>query len=215
MFLDFNSINIIGGERNMKNIITISGNLGSGKSTVGELLAKRFGLTTYASGDLMRMIAQKHHMTINEFNDYLKHHKEVDYLIDQEAMHLAKQEDCLLFVSRMAWYFIPDSFKVYLYVEEQEGARRILQDQKRSSEHYENYQKALEGVCTRFEKSRMRFLDTYQVDITDPKHYDLYLDTTCLSISEVEEIISQQYLDFVNRKEKVYAKEFDYNRNKN
>ena len=215
MFLDFNSINIIGGERNMKNIITISGNLGSGKSTVGELLAKRFGLTIYASGDLMRMIAQKHHMIINEFNDYLKLHREIDRLIDQEAMDLAEKEDYLLFVSRMAWYFIPTSFKVYLYVDEQEGAKRILQDQDRNSEHYENYQKALEGVYTRFEKSRIRFLDVYQVDIADPKHYDLYLDTTHLSISEVEEIISQQYLDFVNRKEKVYAKAFSYNRNKN
>ena len=61
----------------------------------------------------------------------------------------------------------------------------------------------------------MRFLDVYQVDITDPKHYDLYLDTTHLSISEVEEIISQQYLDYVNRKEKVYAKVLNYNRKKN
>ncbi len=199
----------------MKNIITISGNLGSGKSTVGKLLAKRFDFTVYASGDLMRMIAQKHNMTINEFNDYLKLHREIDHLIDQEAMDLAEKEDYLLFVSRMAWYFIPTSFKVYLYVDEQEGAKRILQDEDRNSEHYENYQKALEGVYTRFEKSRMRFLDVYQVDITDPKHYDLYLDTTHLSISEVEEIISQQYLDFVNRKEKVYAKAFNYNRNKN
>ncbi len=199
----------------MKNIITISGNLGSGKSTIGKLLANRFGLTIYASGDLMRTFAQKHQMTINEFNDYLKEHKEVDYLIDQEAMLLSERKDHLLFVSRMAWYFIPDSFKVYLYVEEKEGARRILQDQKRNSEHYENYQKALEGTCTRFEKSRMRFLDIYQVDITNPMYYDLYLDTTHLSIPEVEEIISRCYLDFVNRKEKIYEKQFSYNRNKN
>ena len=93
----------------MKNIITISGNLGSGKSTVGKLLAKRFDFTVYASGDLMRMIAQKHNMSINEFNDYLKLHREIDFLIDQEAMNLAEKNDYLLFVSRMAWYFIPTS----------------------------------------------------------------------------------------------------------
>ena len=38
----------------MKNIITISGNLGSGKSTIGKILSEKLNLDIYASGDVMR-----------------------------------------------------------------------------------------------------------------------------------------------------------------
>jgi cytidylate kinase len=40
-------------------IITIAGTVGSGKSTVGRIIAKRLGLKHYSIGDLMREMAEQ------------------------------------------------------------------------------------------------------------------------------------------------------------
>lgn len=193
---------------NQKTIITISGNLGSGKSTVGKRIANRLSLKDFGTGDLMREVAQRYHMTINEFNEYVKEHPEIDKIIDAEILSLAQTEKNLLLVSRLAWFFIPDSFKVYLYVKEEEGARRIFKDTKRNSEKYKNYHETLQATYTRFENSRLRFIKTYGVDITEKKHYDLYLDTTDMSVQEVENAIIDGYFHHLeNKKEgKVYEK---------
>ena len=124
----------------MKNIITISGNLGSGKSTMGKILSENLNLSVYASGDVMRHLAQKKNMDINEFVEFLSSHKEYDALIDNEVANIAKEKNNLLFVSRMAWYFIPQSFKVFLYVDESVGAERIINDKLRNAEKYLSYE---------------------------------------------------------------------------
>ena len=202
---------------NQQTIITISGNLGSGKSTVGERIAKRLSLRVFGTGDLMREVAQRYNMTINEFNEYVNEHPEIDEIIDEEILTLAQTEKNLLLVSRLAWFFIPDSFKVYLYVKEDEGARRIFKDTKRNSEKYKNYHETLQATYTRFENSRLRFIRTYGVDITEKKHYDLYLDTTAMSVQEVENVIIDAYHHYLEnkRKGKGYDKTICSYQNKN
>lgn len=102
---------------NIKHIITISGNLGSGKSAVSKLLAQELDFKVFAIGDIMRSLAGKKNMDINKFNTYLNNYKKLYSIIDNEVIELGKKEENLIFVSRLAWYFIPDSFKVYLYTE--------------------------------------------------------------------------------------------------
>lgn len=181
----------------MKNIITISGNLGSGKSTIGKILSEKLNLDIYASGDVMRHLAQQKNMDINEFVDFLNSHKEYDALIDNEVVNIATEKNNLLFVSRMAWYFIPQSFKVFLYVDERIGAKRIINDKLRSAENYKNYDDAYNSIKVRFENSRKRFIELYGVDICNPSNYDLYLDTTKLDINDVKEEILKKYYEYM------------------
>lgn len=181
----------------MKNIITISGNLGSGKSTMGKILSENLNLSVYASGDVMRHLAQKKNMDINEFVEFLSSHKEYDALIDNEVANIAKEKNNLLFVSRMAWYFIPQSFKVFLYVDESVGAERIINDKLRNAEKYLSYEEAFNAIKLRFVKSRKRFIELYGVDICDPSNYDLYLDTTNMSIIDVKNVILKSYYEYM------------------
>lgn len=61
----------------MNNIITISGDPGSGKSTVRNALKKYYEgqgkkVILYSVGDIFRDLAEKHGMTVTEFNQFLE-----------------------------------------------------------------------------------------------------------------------------------------------
>lgn len=184
----------------MKEIITISGNLGSGKSTISRILREEFNYEILAIGDLVRDIALKKGMSINEFNEYVKDKPEYDKIIDYQIKETGTNNDKLIFVSRTAWYFLPQSFKIYLYVDEKEGAKRILKDDIRLNEKYENEEEAIKKVHKRFSDSKNRYMKNYGIDITDPNNYDLYIDTTNKTIDEIFNIIKIEYLNYLNQK---------------
>lgn len=184
----------------MKKIITISGNLGSGKSTIGKILCEYLNYKIISVGDIVREIASKKGMTINEFNEYIKDKPNYDKIIDNQTMEYALENDNIIFVSRMAWNFVKESFKIYLYVNEEIGAKRILKDKIRINEKYLTEQEAIENVHSRFENARNRYIKNYGIDITKKEHYDLYLDTTNLTIEEVTDIIYEKYNEYLNPK---------------
>jgi cytidylate kinase len=200
----------------MSKIITISGNLGSGKSTVGALLANALDYEIYSVGDIVRRLASYIGMSINEYNDFIKDKPEYDKKVDDEIVQLALIRENLIFVSRAASFFVPKSFKVFLHVDEMEGAKRIISDKSRIGEHYDGVEDALSNVHKRFESARKRFMENYGIDIKDSSHYDLYLDTTHLSVEEVLRRVIEGYNKYLNlenleREAKKYGKDIKNN----
>ena len=97
--------------------ISITGDLGSGKSTVCRYIKENHGLNVYSIGQIQRSLAQKYNMDILTFNRYMESHPEFDEEIDAELAKIGKRDESMVLDSRMAWHFVPDSFKVYLSVE--------------------------------------------------------------------------------------------------
>jgi cytidylate kinase len=65
--------------------ITLSGNAGTGKSTVGKLLAEKLGCEFVSVGDFSRKFAEKEFgLSINEFQEKCRQQPELDDLIDQK-----------------------------------------------------------------------------------------------------------------------------------
>ena len=62
--------------------IAISGDLGSGKSTIGRLFENRMGFKFHSGGSIFRSLATKYNMTPAEFSKYSEIHPEVDEEID-------------------------------------------------------------------------------------------------------------------------------------
>lgn len=161
------------------NIITISGALGSGKSTIMKMLAMDLGYHTYSTGAAQRKIALKYGVTTLELN----HMADVDPTIDKEIdgvfSSLQNSGKNYIVDSRMAFHFLPDSFKVKLNVSVDEAARRVFNDNTRTSEvKFETLEDAKSVLIARRASEVARFMGTYGVNIDDEKNFDLVVDTT-------------------------------------
>lgn len=178
----------------MKQIISVAGTVGSGKSTICNLLAEKLGYKCYVLGDVMRKLANQNNMDIVEFNNYIKDKKEFDNIVDDMLIQIANNENQVIFSSRTAWHFLPDSFKIYLTVSNEEAANRIYNDKERIFEKtYANVNEAIENVRKRNEMETQRYKEVYGIDVLNKNNYDLYIDTTNMSVEEVMRSIINAY----------------------
>ena len=169
-------------------IISLTGKPGSGKSTVATLLAKKLAMPWYSMGDLRGQMAQERGMTIDELNKLGEKEIFTDKEVDDFQTKLGRSGQSFIMDSRLAWHFIPDSFKIFLDVDASEGARRIFQT-KRADESYVSIEAAAKAVAERIASDAKRYQKYYQVDLTDLSHFDLIIDTTNISAEKVAEQI--------------------------
>lgn len=171
-------------------IITISGDAGSGKSTVAELAAKKLKFRHYSVGDFMRQIAKKRKMTLLQVSKLAETDMTIDEELDDMQAELGKTEDHFVLDSRLGWHFIPKSFKVFLKVDIKEAARRIFKDSKRKGvEENRNEQAAADNIRKRKASELKRYREYYRLNPYEEKNYDLVIDTTKASPEEIAERI--------------------------
>jgi len=174
-------------------IITISGIAGSGKSTVAKELAKKLKYKHYSIGDFMREMAKERKVSLLELSKQAEEDRSIDKELDKKQTRL-KKEDNFVIDSRLGFYFIPKSIKVFLGVELNEAAKRILKE-KREHEQYRDIQESIEKIKTRIKSEDKRYSGYYRVDYHNQKNYDLVIDTTNLKIDEV----LNKILEFLNK----------------
>ncbi|MEK7108246.1 MAG: cytidylate kinase family protein [Patescibacteria group bacterium] len=176
-------------------IITLSGYPGSGKSTVAKLLAAQLGYTRYSMGDLRGKKAQEHSMTIDEWNAHGEQSQETDVPVDEYQRELGKKEDNFIIDGRLSWHFIPHSFKVFLDVDDTEGARRIFEHAKsgarKDEPHYTSPKDVQKWAHERTTSDNRRYQRYYGVAWDTPSNFDLVIDTTHTAPEEV----AQQIID--------------------
>ena len=73
-------------------IITIAGTAGSGKSSVGKLLAKRLNYKHYSMGDLQRNIAEEQGISLLELSKLEEKDRSIDEEVDQRQISLGREE---------------------------------------------------------------------------------------------------------------------------
>jgi CMP/dCMP kinase len=175
-------------------IITISGKPGSGKSTVAKVLAARLGLDHFSAGDFMREMAAERHQTVLELSRDAEDDPGVDLEIDQRTAHLGGERDGFVMDSRLAWYFIPHSLKVFLDVDIAEAARRIFSAKRVTEVENVDVETTMHSTLARQASESTRYHRYYGIDYLDPAHYDLVVDTTGLLADAVVDSIVE-YLE--------------------
>lgn len=186
-----------------KEIITITGTLGSGKSSTADLVAKKLEFNRFSSGDFMRKIALESEISLNDLNKKAEHSIEIDKKIDDAVKEAGKQEKIVI-DSRLAFHWIPNSFKVYLDLPPEIAQNRILNNLKenplrKQSEDSITREEIYKKIISRRESEIKRYKDLYGIDnYTDKNNFDLIIDTNKNNLEQVVEIIVSEYKKWLN-----------------
>lgn len=184
---------------NKKSIITIAGHVGSGKSSTADALAERLGYQRFSSGDFMRAIAEKRNVSIEELNILAQNDETIDRDIDAQNIEAGKKSD-LVIDSRLAYHFIPESFKVFLTLDTNVAAERIwqhMQEKGRKSQSANSVEELIENTEKRYASEKQRYLQYYNLDVTDLSPFDLVIDTETLPLEHVVETIISAYTQWL------------------
>lgn len=176
----------------MPKIISITGDLGSGKSTVSDILCKQLNYEYIYTGKIQREIALKYNMTTLELNKYSETHPEIDEEIDSTFKSLNESTD-LIVDSRLAWFFLPQSFKIFLKTDLTVSADRISGDNKRKNEKYLSKEEAVSKIAARKESENKRYMELYGADCSDLSNFNIVVDTSYITPEQVADIILTEY----------------------
>lgn len=146
--------------------ITITGDIGSGKSTVASKLAEKLGMTIIDSGQLYRKFAAEKNRSVleqNKSNDW-----SIDKEIDSTIEDIGRTQSNVIFVSRLAWHFVPSAIKIYLKVNPIIAAERLI-NASRISEKHSDLNETLEYNRNRKTAELSRYKEMYNID--DPSGY--------------------------------------------
>ena len=97
-----------------KHIITISGNIASGKSEVAKKLSEILEFEVYKASDEFRRLAREQNMSLVEFNKYIESKPEVDKYVDTRTREYVSDKDNMVVDARLGFYLIPGAYKVFL-----------------------------------------------------------------------------------------------------
>jgi cytidylate kinase len=167
---------------NRRHIITLSGKPGSGKSSTADRIAEMLGYTRYSAGESVRTIVHKQKITLEEFNHRAETHAEMDHTIDEKLRELRDHSDIVI-DSRLGFYWIPESFKVYLDLNSDVAIARIFKDSSMnelrsdSGEGSTTMGDVMDQVEERMRNERARFKKLYGVNPYSIEHFDLVIDT--------------------------------------
>lgn len=176
--------------------ISITGDLGSGKSSVSKILSRDLGFPIMSTGSIQREMARKIGVSTVELNELAKKDPEIDKAIDAASLKMNDTEGNYILDSRMAWFFVKNSYKIYLKVSPQIASERIFKDESRNSESYTSLEDAFAQLSLRRNLEVERFIQKYGVDYSDISNYDLVVNTEGLS----PEIIARFIIDAFSRR---------------
>jgi len=161
-------------------IITISGKPGSGKTTVGRLLANMLGYRFISIGDIVGDLASKKETSVLEFERLAEKDENINKKIDQRQKDL-KEKDNIILDSHLGFHFLPNSIKVFLDVDINTGAKRIFKAKRKDEKENISIEKTKENIRKRINSEKRQYKKAYSVELYDPKNFDVIIDTKDLT----------------------------------
>src|SRR6202007_516130 len=161
-------------------IVTIAGSPGSGKSSTAKAVASALGFRHFSSGDFFRQLAVERGESIEAMNISAEVQRDIDLKVDDSLQEIYRTDEKLVIDSRMAWHWMPLSFKVFLVLCPDAAAERIfnqLRKEGRISEDATSVQEVRKSIDRRFASEQKRYAALYGVNPTDPFNFDIVVST--------------------------------------
>ena len=184
--------------------ITITGKLGSGKSTISRILKARHGFELYSTGAIQREIALEHNLSTLEMNQLMARDLSFDHAIDGAVAKISveREGETIIFDSRMAWRFAENSFKVFVTVDPLVAASRVMGSPRGQEEVYSDLEDAKQKLIERGRIENERFKDIYRVDNFDFNNYDLVIDSTNETPEALASLVYDKFQEYCKKKQK-------------
>lgn len=182
-------------------IISITGNPGSGKSTIAKKIAKKLNYKHYYIGKLRRETAKSQGMTLTQYNKLGETDSVTDFEVDKMQKKLGQKKENFVIEGRTSWHFIPHSLKLFLAVNPDEGAKRVFEELKRTDHRNEDkkmnsVQEVFKSHGIREKSDKIRYKKYYNIDCNNKNNFDFVLDTTNLTPQQV----FKKTIDFIKTK---------------
>lgn len=135
-------------------------------------------------------------MSVEAINLAAEEQKEIDYQVDEWLRKMGREDDHFVIDSRLAFHWIPESFKVYLTLDPDTAAGRIfkhMKDAGRVSEDATTVEEVRTSIERRYASEQKRYLDLYNVDPSDTSHFDLVIDTNAHDLPTVIRMVVDAY----------------------
>lgn len=179
-------------------IITITGKPCSGKGTVSKIFCQKYNFEYLCTGDMFRNLAKSYGYT--NVLDFQKDErvKEADNIIDTQTENIGKEKlnENLLIDSRLAWHFIPKSFKVFIDVDWDIAGKRLL-EANRASEKVDNLNTAIEKLKDRWQEENSRYMLLYKTNNLNTSNYNFVISSSDKTPEEIADAIYNEYKKFM------------------
>jgi len=164
-------------------ILTVSGEIGAGKSTVARGLAQLLGLRYLSSGEIFREEARRRGVTLAELGRLAERDPSIDRMIDEAQVAEARAGEIVL-ESRLSGWLVDGDVRVWLRAPLEVRARRVAARDAMTVEA------ALADIETREACERRRYAALYQIDLGDLTRYHLVLDTSLWGPEDITHAIA-------------------------
>ncbi len=167
-------------------IITLSGTIGSGKTTIANEISRQ-NFVHISAGGIMRKMAKERNLSLLDFSAYAEKNFEIDKEIDDLQKLLVEEEvkrgnNCVV-EGRISWFVMKSDIKIFLDADIDVRAKRVTKREKCS------YDDASSGIKNRELSEYKRFKEIYNIDINDLRNYDLCINTSKWDIEGMKKII--------------------------
>jgi len=179
----------------MPKVITISGEPGSGTTTIGQLLSKELNIKMVYIGEIFRELAGVYNMTLSEFGEYAEDNPDIDHELDTRQVEIAKQGDIILEGRLSGWMMKKnkiEAFKILLTADLDTRVQRIM------GREGKDYEQVKAEILKREACEQERYTDFYDADYHDQSYYDLIIDTSELTPDEIVEKIKDAINNYKN-----------------
>jgi predicted cytidylate kinase len=170
--------------------ITISGPIGSGKTTVCNLLSKRLGYTCVVSGNIFREMAKEHKMSLAEFGALCERDMRYDRLLDDRMVEIARDNPDIILEGRLVAYMLEKNgipaLKFFLTADLETRAKRVVEREGKQLET------AMLETREREESEAVRYRSYYGINIKGDDVYDVVIDTADKTPEQIVDIMVEK-----------------------
>lgn len=179
-------------------LFTITGYMGSGKSTICDILHREYNFRIVSGGSIFRKMGLEKNVNVLDMTRELSSSKDtnVDTIIDNAIMEEASKvqdNENVIFDSRLAWHFLKNTFNIFIVVSPYQAALRTYLTRVNEDEKYGSLQDTIDGLVERRVLENKRYKRIYGVNCEDLNNYDLVIDTSYISALEAKDIIMECY----------------------